>query len=113
MWLTHFILTHYDQDTFNITAWSSIDPATNPTARDPGEKPFAVPVEMDDPDPRVGRGLRFDYGLVPSRGAVVSGFGWTGMWGAGEGVRSPVPRDHRDGSGKTVKEWAEVWFDRI
>jgi hypothetical protein len=32
------------------------------------------------------------------------GLGLTGMWGAGAGVASP--------EGQTVRERAEVWFDR-
>ena len=35
----------------------------------------------------------------------IEGFGFKGIWGAGYGVKSPT--------GKTVKERAEVWFDRI
>lgn len=34
-----------------------------------------------------------------------SGFGLTQVWGAGESVQSP--------SGKSVKERAEAWFDRL
>lgn len=33
------------------------------------------------------------------------GFGFTGTWGAGAGVPSP--------QGKTVRERAEVWFDKV
>jgi hypothetical protein len=35
----------------------------------------------------------------------IEGFGLRGIWGAGDGVNSPT--------GKTVRERAEVWFDRV
>ena len=35
----------------------------------------------------------------------IEGFGFRGIWGAGYGIESPT--------GKTVRERAEVWFDRV
>jgi len=82
-WGSHIRLSHYIGNTFNLSLLSSF-PAGNAT------EPFWT----SDGTGGVLATAQFDAG----------GVGLVGIWGAGDGVPEPV--------GKTVRERAEVWFDR-
>ncbi|KAF8884172.1 beta-lactamase/transpeptidase-like protein [Infundibulicybe gibba] len=85
---SHFMLTHWSGNVFNISALQSVptgnasEPFWMYVADDQGVGEFA----RDSPAGRVGLGV-------------------TGVWGAGDGVPSPL--------GNTVHERAEVWFDGV
>ena len=56
--------------------------------------------------PQWDRSAELEFVVVNGEsGSKVEGFGLTQVWGAGEGVQAP--------SGGSVKERAEVWFDRL
>ena len=66
------------------------------TPKDAGERKQIVVPQFDS-----GTTVEFATG----KDGNIEGFGLRGIWGAGDGVESPT--------GKTVRERAEVWFDRV
>lgn len=82
-----------------MTAWTVVRPSEEPTSRDKSEEPFIYPaaMELEDDLPPT---LTFDV----NEDGKVAGFGLQGIWGAGEGVRSPT--------GDSVRDRSEVWFER-
>lgn len=83
-WASHFRFIHFDRGVFNVTTFASY--SGNSSA------PFWP--------------LEYDIGALAS--AVVDdkldGFGLSGIWNPGQGVRPPT--------GNTIRERAEVWFER-
>ncbi|KAJ7909480.1 beta-lactamase/transpeptidase-like protein [Mycena leptocephala] len=85
--LTHASLTHFEHNMFNVSGFNSI-PTRNST-----DKPFWVQTQTD---PTLVAEFSYNRTL---------GIALGGLWGAGAGVHSP--------EGDTVKERAEVWFEKI
>ncbi|GLB41335.1 putative beta-lactamase [Lyophyllum shimeji] len=82
-WGSHVRLSHFTGNTFNLSLLSSF-----PTGN--ASEPFWT----SDGTGSVMATAQFDAG----------GVGLAGIWGAGDGVPEPI--------GMTVRERAEVWFDR-
>ncbi|KAJ7450791.1 beta-lactamase/transpeptidase-like protein [Mycena latifolia] len=86
--ITHVAFTHFESNVFNVTGLGSF-PTRNAT-----DKPYWVTTESD---PSLVAEFAYDAGVL--------GVSLRGLWGAGSGVQSP--------SGETVKERAEVWFEKV
>lgn len=99
LWGTHFVFTHFTNNTFNVTLWNHIQPTDNPMSRDKSEDPFILPVSLDqDVEPP---NVTFD---VDEEGRIV-GLGFRGIWGPGDGV--PLPK------GNSIQARSDAWFRRI
>lgn len=83
-------LDHFSENIFNVTVFEI-------TTAPKSDEIVVVPPSFDEPKPT----LEFS---LDQRGQI-DGFGLTRVWGEGSGV--PLPK------GDTVKERAEVWFDRL
>lgn len=82
---------HFARDIFNIAlAYQIPEQEANPS--EPIPYPFVDPPSAE---------FVIDHGSKPQ----VSGLALFGVWGAGPGVLPPT--------GNTVRDKAEVWFDRI
>ncbi|KAJ7059265.1 beta-lactamase/transpeptidase-like protein [Mycena amicta] len=86
--LSHVSLTHFDGNVFNITGLNS-----KPTGN--SSQPFWV-AEQAAPG-MLQAEWAYDGGAL--------GVAMRGVWGAGEGVKSPV--------GESVKDRAEIWFEKL
>ncbi|KAJ7766340.1 beta-lactamase/transpeptidase-like protein [Mycena maculata] len=86
--LTYVSAAHFDHNLFNLSAISSM-----PTGNS-SDRPYWVSVESSP-------SLVAEFGYDGILGVGMRG----GMWGAGDGVDSPA--------GKSVKERAEVWFEKV
>lgn len=82
-------LEHFSGNIFNMTLFEINNAPTN-------DEVVVVPW-FDEPRPTLEFALD-EHGEI-------NGFGLTHVWGEGEGVALP--------EGKTVKERAEIWFDRL
>ncbi|KAJ7163474.1 beta-lactamase/transpeptidase-like protein [Mycena crocata] len=85
--LSYVSLAHFEGNVFNVSGLSSIATANS------SDRPFWVRVATD---PSLVAEFYLDGTL---------GIGFRGLWGAAEGVQSP--------QGNTVKERAEIWFEKI
>ncbi|TFK69245.1 beta-lactamase/transpeptidase-like protein [Pluteus cervinus] len=90
VWSTHIVLTHFNDNLFNITA-----PMSMPT-NDPSY-PF-WPYEVDHPTIKT---IVAEFALTSDQGFGLSG----GAWGAGVAAEAP--------SGDTLLDRAEIYFEKI
>ena len=77
---------------FNVTGFEIM---TTPSTDGSERRPVVVPA--------FGYESTVEFAIGNDR--TIEGFGFRGIWGAGYGVESPT--------GETVRERAEVWFDRV
>ncbi|KAJ7178172.1 beta-lactamase/transpeptidase-like protein [Mycena filopes] len=87
--VSHVALTHFEHDVFNVTGLYSI---VSPTGNDSDSDPW---VQAQTHPEFVG-----EFSVVEGK----LGVGLRGFWGPGEDVESP--------KGASVKERAEVWFEK-
>ncbi|KAJ7185375.1 beta-lactamase/transpeptidase-like protein [Mycena filopes] len=88
--VTHLSLAHFEHNLFNASAFYSV-PQHNSSAG------YNWVTALTDP------GLVTEFSFSNEDDSI--GVGFRGIWGAGAGVPSP--------SGATVKDRAEVWFEKI
>ncbi|KAF7305423.1 Beta-lactamase class penicillin binding protein [Mycena chlorophos] len=91
--LSHVALTHFDGDVFNVTGLNS-----KPTGD--ASTPYWVSIQAA---PGILLAEFSRAGDAEDNGGI--GIGMRGIWGAGDGVPSP--------RGESVKERAEIWFERV
>ncbi|KAJ6609481.1 beta-lactamase/transpeptidase-like protein [Mycena sp. CBHHK59/15] len=85
--VTHVSLAHFEHNVFNLSGLSSI-----PTGNF-SDRPYWVSVESDP-------GLVAEFSCDG-----ILGVGLRGLWGAGDGVKSP--------KGENVKDRSEAWFEKV
>jgi len=98
VWTTHIRFQHFNANVFNASGLLSL-PIIDSGSIEPQAQQYWVH------DASAGDNFAIEFALDPDDNKV-AGFGFTGgFWGAGPGVGGPV--------GETVRERAEVWYERI
>ncbi|KAE9393924.1 beta-lactamase/transpeptidase-like protein [Gymnopus androsaceus JB14] len=99
--LTHMRFQHFSGNLFNVSFFASLPLVDSESFRLNGAEIAKYWVYPPSPD----TSIVIEFTQSSDENTIV-GFGFTGdFWGAGAGVEAPV--------GQTVKERAEVWYDRI
>ncbi|KAJ7579245.1 beta-lactamase/transpeptidase-like protein [Mycena floridula] len=88
-WSSHLLLQHFDGNLFNMSALAS----------------RMIPRTREFWTDHVSRDQIITAGFDFASNGQVAGFGFTGIWGAGAGIRGP--------DGDTAEERAEVWFEKV